>query len=386
MKRIVLSLLACLGILAATGASVFALFLAKPAPKQEPRTERDPVVEVLVVQPETIPLRIPAQGMVQASRVTQLAAEVAGRVTWVAPQFKAGGRFASGEDLIRIDPADYEAALANARAGLSDAELNLVNEEARAEQALRDWKRLGSSLAPSDLTLRKPHLKSAEARIVAAKAAVQEAERKLARTRIQAPFAATIDSIQTELGSYLAPGQPVANVLAGPPYEVRLPLALDDYTLVSSPGGSSAPAVRFRTRAGGVDHAWEGRVIREEGQMERESRSVYLVAEVSPKDRNDRVMQPGLFVQAEVEGNLLRNVFRVPLQAFQGEDQLILIGPGDQVEFRDVSVLRREGDIAMVSQGLNPGERVCLTALDVFIDGMKVDPRPVAAQPPGPLP
>jgi len=356
---------------------VVAVPLTRPTPEKTEEPEDYPVVEVLEAQPETVDLRLPTQGTVLASRTTRLAAGVAGRITWVSPEFEAGGRFEEGEELVRIDSSDYEAALAEARATLADARLNLANEEARAEQALRDWKRLGSPGQPNDLTLRKPQLEAARTRIEAAEAAVQRAQRNLDRTHVRAPYAATLDEIHTELGSYLAPGSPVADLLAGPPYEVRLPLSLDDYTLLPPDRKSTRPTVCFRATAGGRTYAWKGEVIREEGKVDRSSRSIYLVAEVSPRNEPDGILQPGLFVQAKIEGRRLEDVYPVPLQAFQGRNQLVLVGPEDRIEFRDVAVLRNQGDLALVSRGLNPGDRVCLTTLDAFLDNMRVDPRPV---------
>ena len=64
---------------------------------------------------------------------------------------------------------------------------------ARAEQAVRDWEKLGLNRDPSDLVLRKPQLVSARARITAAEAAVDKAMRDLERTEIRAPYDCRIE-------------------------------------------------------------------------------------------------------------------------------------------------------------------------------------------------
>lgn len=347
----------------------------KPEAEKEPTVRALPVVEVAAVKQETLKLELPSQGMVEPARETQVASEVAGKVVWVSDKFEAGGQFAKGEAMIRLETADYESALAQAKSSKAQAELVLATEEAQAEKALRDWQRLGRGGKPTDLTLRKPQIASAKAQIDAARANVEKAQRDLARTEIKADYDSRLEAISVELGSYLAPGDPVANVYAVAPFEIRLPLSLDEFALI----GTNPNAV-LKTKAGGQSFEWKGKVVRQEGVIDRASRSVFLVAEVSPRPSDIAIMQPGLFVQAEVEGRTIRNAVRVPLKAFYGEDRLVLVGPDNRLKFRTVTVLRRQGDEAIVTAGLDQGERICLTPIEAVIEGMEVKIREIEAE------
>ncbi len=348
------------------------LLKLKPEAEKAPTVRALPVVEVASVEKETLKLELPSQGMVEPARETQLAAEVAGKVVWVSEKFEAGGQFTKGEPMIRLEKADYESALAQAKATKAEAELMLATEEAQAEKAYRDWQRLGRGGKPTDLTLRKPQIASAKARIEAAKANVEKAQRDLVRTEIKADYDSRLEKISVELGSFLTPGAPVANVYAVAPFEIRLPLSLDEFALV----GDNPKAV-LKTQAGGQTFEWNGNVVRQEGVIDRASRSVYLVAEVSPRPSDIAIMQPGLFVQAAVEGRTIRDAVRVPLKAFYGEDRLVLVGPDNRLKFRTVNVLRRQGDEAIVTAGLDQGERICLTPIEAVIEGMEVKIREV---------
>ena len=68
-----------------------------------------------------------------------------------------------------------------------------AQEQARAEQALTDWQRLGQAGdPPSDLVLRKPQLQAARARVASARSALAKARLDLERTTIVAPFSGRV--------------------------------------------------------------------------------------------------------------------------------------------------------------------------------------------------
>ena len=174
-------------ILLAAGSITAMLVIFKPDAAE--LTQERPItsVEVIAVQPQSIQLTVSSQGTLLPTVETDLIAEVSGRVIKVSDSFRIGNHFRKGDRLIKIDPADYEAAAANASADLADAELALAQELAQSEQAAADWQALGDGKA-SDLTLRKPQLAQAKARIASAEARLKRALRDLARTEIIAPY------------------------------------------------------------------------------------------------------------------------------------------------------------------------------------------------------
>lgn len=225
-----------------------------------------------------------------------------------------------------------------------------------------------------DLTLRKPQLASARARLEASKAALEKAGRDLSRTEVQAPFAGRIRQTKTELGAYLKPGSPVVEYYTTEPYELRMPISLDELQFVKNvkQGGRGA-AVEIVTAAGGELFTWKGEVTRNESEIERSSRSVYLVALMEGKSEGEGIrLQPGLFVQARIEGGMLKGAVEVPMKAFQDLEHVLVVDDKMRIRIRRVRVVRREGDVAIIAEGLKEGERVCLTALSDVIDGMEV--------------
>jgi RND family efflux transporter MFP subunit len=328
-------------------------------------------VRVATVKQETMPVELPSQGMVEAVRVTTLASEVAGQVVRVSDKFQTGQLFEEGDVMVELDAADYQAALTQAEATAADARLAEVTEKARAEQAVRDWMKLAGNEKPTDLAARKPHLESAAAKVKAAEAAVVKARRDLDRTKIKAPFKGRLRAKHTELGSYLAPGARVAELYSIGSYEVKLPLSLDDFSFL--PEKWEGAEVMLQADVAGNKKVWKGRVRRVEGEVDRNSRSAQIVAEVSEAGVDDLVMKPGLFVSAGVKGRLLENVIPVSRKAFLDESRVLVVTPDNKVTFRNVKVLRGDAGRQFVSSGLKEGERVVVSALGAPVEGMDVE-------------
>lgn len=357
--------------------AIFGMMVANRAepPKVEPH-KHVPSVRAITVQPADIAIKLPSQGMIESRQVTTLASEVAGRVIRVSPKFNTGELFEEGEILLELEPADYEAALRQAEASLADARLAEATEKARAEQAVRDWGKLAGKEKPGDLAVRKPHLESAASRVKAAEAAVVKATRDVERTAIKAPFRGKLRAKFTELGSVLAPGARVAELYSADALELRLPLSLDDYSFLDA--DTTKAGVRLHTSIGGKEHAWQAKVSRLEGDVDRGSRSVYLVAEVVDTKADDTLMKPGLFVRAEVGGTTLKNVTRVPRAAFLDEKRVLVVHPDNTIHSRELRVVRGEGAHQIVSGGLEQGDRVVVSTLASPVEGMAVEVVPAA--------
>ncbi len=369
--RTIVTILICLGLIGGAVFAVKTLAFLKPEAKKVEKERILDAVEVMAAKPTDVDLQIPTQGLVEPARTTSLASEVAGKVASVSAAFEVGGRFATGEVLLELDSADYQAALTQSKATLADSEAALAQEQARADQAIRDWKKISPGTKPNALAAREPQLASARARVAAAKDAVVKAERDLERTKLKAPFDGRIKSTSTELGSYVTPGAPIATFDSTEGYEVRLPLSLDDYAFIKETSKDAPAEVAFSAKIGGRSYTWKGHIIRLEGEVDRASRSVRIVAQVDSKDE-DPLLQPGLFLKAEVEGRTLKNVYRVPRSAFLDEETILVVQPDNRITFRELDVLRPDGTDLLVSAGLKPNEKVCLTTLAAPIEGMEV--------------
>ena len=101
-----------------------------------------------------------------------------------------------------IDPSDYESAVARAEFTLEQARLSLAQEEARGEQAKKEWSSLSKGEA-SPLALREPQLQAEAANVEWAEAALDKARRDLDRTTIRAQFAGMVREKRADVGQYV---------------------------------------------------------------------------------------------------------------------------------------------------------------------------------------
>lgn len=370
-----------LGIIAFAAGCVALLWITKPEAGKKEDVVSLPIVEVLSVTVSQQTFDIPSQGIVKADRRTMLASEVAGKIEKVDDLFEMGSTVKKGATLVQVESSNYIAALAQAKSALADAESALATEKARADQAARDWRKLGNGGPASDLVLRKPQLASAEARVDSAKANQRKAERDLESTAIKAPFDAVIASTSTEVGSYLSPGATVAELFETDPYEVHLPLSIDDLAFLRSDAdGKLVGDVTISATASGITRTWPGKVVRTSGEIDQATRSLHLIVEIGKSSSTGGiVMRPGLFIEAAIKGREIQNVVAIPFRAFLDLERVVTVDPDNKLRFRNVSVLHREGNTVYVAEGLSPGERVCLTEIPDMVEGMRVEPQVVTA-------
>ncbi len=372
-------------LLAAGAYGAWWMIESRPDVETRPPARVVPMVRVMPVRMENRQLRVISQGTVVPRTESDLVAEVAGRVTFVSPALAAGGFFEDGELLLTIDRADYELALSRAEAEIAQALLRLEQEKAEAEVARREWEQLGSLADAPPLVLRRPQLIQVETSLGAAQAAFEQARRDLERTEVRAPYAGRVRQKSVDVGQYVARGARLARIYAVDVAEIRLPLpdrelAFIDLAL-SHRGGAvewTGPEVLVRTEFAGRLHAWRGRIARTEGEIDPQTRMVYVVAQVSDPygpgaDSSRPPLAVGMFVEAEILGRWVNRVVVLPRTAVRDSGQVYVVDSEGTLRFREVEVLRWESEQVIVSSGLREGEMVCLSPLETAVDGMAVE-------------
>lgn len=389
--KTVLKILLPLAALAAGGFIAWTMVQSRPVVETRPPEVVPPLVRTMEAHPQRVRLKIRTQGTVVPAMVSTLVPEVAGRVSWVSPSLAPGAFFEEGEPLLTLDPRDFELAVVRIGAQLAQAEARLAREEAESEVARQEWEELGTGRA-TPLFLRIPQLEEARAAVAAARAALEQAELDLERTRLRAPFAGRVLEKNVDLGQFVNRGNPVATLYAVDYAEVNLhvpdaELAYVDLPLSFHAGeNASGPPVRLEASFGGREQVWTGRVVRTGAEIDPRSRMVQVVARVEdPFGRGGRAagvpLAPGMFVEAEILGRTFDGVMVLPRAALRGPDEVLVVDEEDRLRFRRVRVVRADGEEVLVDSGLEAGERVCLSPLDTVVDGMRVRTDPAEALP-----
>ena len=385
MKRTMarfLHVLAPLVVLGAAGLGAYTMILNRPDVQTELPALKPPGIRVHRVTFQDLELRVTSQGTVSPRTESQLVPEISGRVIWVAPFFASGGFFDPGDVLLKIDPYDYEQAIISDRAQLAEARLRLAREDAEAEVAHREWEEIGRG-APRALTLREPQLEDARAAVAAAEASLDRAKRNLDRAELRAPYAGRVRRKNVDIGQFVTVGSAVATIYAVDYAEIRLPLPDEELAYLDLPlsyRGSQnqvGTPVTLRARFAGRTHAWQGRIVRTEGEIDPVSRMVHVVAQVKDpyapgRDPSRPPLAVGMYVEAEIAGRVATEVAVLPRAALSGPNQVLVADEESRLRFRTVELLRTTTEAIVVRAGLEAGEMVSVSPLEAVTDGMKV--------------
>jgi multidrug efflux pump subunit AcrA (membrane-fusion protein) len=137
------------------------------------------------------------------------------------------------------------------------------------------------------------------------------------------------------------------------------------------------PTVILRARFAGEEHTWQGRIVRTEGELDPKTRMINIVAQVqSPYERSGSrpPLAVGLFVEAEIIGKRVDNVFVLPRSALQANEQVYVVTDENRLSFREVAIIREVGEDIYITGGLKRGETISLSTVNNAIEGMLVRP------------
>ena len=354
---------------------VFTLMLKlKPeAEFQKPKVAPQ-VVETMAAYPSEVRAKINSQGTIRPEHEIIITSEVSGKVEWISTKFLDGAGFSIGDTLMKIEKRDYELALISRESSLFQARLALEREEAEANLANIEWKRVGKGDA-SSLTLREPQLAQARAVLAAAEAAYEQSKRNLKRTEVIAPFDGRVRKKMVDIGANLVPGSRIADIYNTLNYEVRLPVADKDIPFLGIPLDgttlleSGRPRVLLKTSYGGDTFQANGYIVRSESQIDPKTRMISVIATI-PMNKMNKKLKVGMFVNAEIDGLSFKNITVVPRSAVKND--MIWVVEDNYLRKKSVEVIRFEDDLAFIADGLNKNDRVLVTRLDSYVDGMPV--------------
>jgi len=368
-------------IVGAIGAFI-AMGALKPTPEEkEDVVKAIPVLTTLAVQ-EDVTLEINIQGEVQPRTQINLVPQVSGLITYMSPKFIEGGRFNKGDLLVRIEPAEFELRVTQAKANVAQAETVIAREKSEAAIALLDWKDLGQKGDPTPLTLREPQMAEAHAQLASAKARLAEAELQLARTSLYAPFTGRVTMRQVDQGAFVSVGTPLGEIYSTNVMDVRLPMTHEELRRAGlslgfeASGGTSGLPVKLFTTVAGQYCEWPGHIVRTDSRFDSQTRVLHAYVEIldpfGANASNGIPLAPGLFVNAAVEGQKLDSVIVIPRSALRGNDK-VYVADGGTLSIKTVEVLSSNRDQAMLGGGIDIGESVITSPIRGAADGIKIE-------------
>lgn len=415
-------------------------------PAQTAKPVVPPPVETQVLDPEIRTFTIHTDGNVEPRRVAVLSAQVSG-VVIEKPETIESGRAVRADDLLlKIDPQEYQIELEQLAAELLqvDADLSRLDAEEDGQQALLKLAQREAELAAAAFARLKglvgvdaagiADLEAAEQSELKARTSVkmlenasrlipeqrkrlqaqrkltelrqQEAQLKLDRTTVTAPFDGIVSSIAVERGNSVLAGDILLSVEDTSSMEVACTLKSDDlYWLWNSvaPKNTESPtretvdseldnaifadipasAATVTWQTAGRQFQWTGRLSRfEGGGFDDRTRTVpcrVLVEHSTPRDESDGppALMRGMFVSVELEVVPRDPLWRIPARAVQPDGQVWTVNSG-VLRVHSIEPVRTLPDGVLVradSSGLKAGDHVVITQMTTPLDGNQVRER-----------
>ncbi len=385
LTRLLLPVLILLG--AAGGAR--ALFLVAPTAKRDKPPPRVALVETIEVESARVPAKLQATGIVEAALEVVVVPEVTGRVIWLNESFEPGGRFKKGETLLRLEASEYGLLVKQEKTRVNRAELDLKIERGRQRIAEKEWALIGPGAdeQEKELGLRKPHLASSKSELLGARAGLNRAKLSLGRTVLRAPFNATVVEEAVDVGQVVGPSSRLATLIGTDRFWVKVavsPSRLAELSIpeVNAKQGSRAIVLQETGQAGGFEY--EGRILRLVSRLDPQTRTAQLLVGIdNPLAVRDGgvPLLPGSFVNVELIGNEISDVFMIPRDALEDGERVWIVTDEGTLARKAVHV-RWADRTQLYVTGLDSGDHVVTSPLSLPIEGMKVDKRDSKSKPP----
>jgi len=366
-------------ILALGGLGYNYLARKEAKPRRKPPQKIAPMVRVQTLTPVTMAVKVAAMGTVRPAREMTLKSRVAGQVVHLSPHFTPGGLLKAGEEVVRIDDADYTIAVIRAQGSLTEAQHALNVEMGHQQVARKEWELLNGQATDRDanqeLALRKSHLAKARAQVAAAQAALEKARLDLGRTRLSAPFNAMVRTRRIEEGSYVGAQENLATLVGTDTYWVQVSLPVNRLAWLQVPRNGDiqgSPAEIRHTQSG----TYGGRVIRLLGDLSDTGRMARLLVEIpdplglKSRDAKNTPLLLGEYVRITITGKELADVYAIPRTALRDNQYIWLAQPDNTLEIRSVAPLWRDAEHIFLKKEVRSGERLIVSELAGPVTGM----------------
>jgi len=331
---------------------------SKPEPAPEPVR---PVLSTIVSAQNQAQLGRFA-GDIEARYQSALGFRVNGRIA--RREVDVGAQVAAGDLLAVLDPTDQQNRLRSSQGDLARVEAQYVNAQANARRQQELFDQGVGAQAQLDIAL--TNLKTAKASRDQAQAAVGQGRDQLSYSELRADHAAVVTEWRADAGQTVTAGQEVVT-LARPDIKeavIDLPAEL---------AGRLPVGVKMQVAA----------------QLDPSVQTTGTVREIEPQaDSSTRTRRARLTLAETPDGLRLGTAISVTLSSAitpqielpltslldnQGKTLVWVVDPQAlTVATRDVQIISRSADRALVGAGVQPGERVVTAGVHSLKAGQKV--------------
>jgi membrane fusion protein (multidrug efflux system) len=340
-----------------------------------------PEVVVEPVQVRDMPVQAEFTGEVRGGQDVEIRARVAGFLQ--SQHYTEGGLVRKGDLLFVIDPKPFQATAARAQADMAEA-------QARHNRAVIQVNRLRPLVAQhavsqQDLDNAMASEEASRAGVAAAEAQLRSARIDLGYTRVTSPINGVAGNRQADIGSFVGSPQPTVLTVVSSLDSVRFDFTISESEYLAYARATKAQAGKRRQAGPGLELVLaDGSVFPQKGQVTVVGRGVSTETGTLPIQATfpnpGGLLRPGQFGRVRLPITTRKNAVVIPqrsVQELQGTYNVFVVSPDSVAQVREIKVANRSGSDWIVSEGLEPADRIVVEGLQKVRPGTKV--RPTAA-------
>jgi len=321
--------------------------------------------ELTEVKAEDVVEWIRAVGSIHADQQVELSAEVGGRLAEI--EVEVGDLVEEGDLLARLDDERLRIARDLARAEVEMAGANLEKSRRDAQRQVS----LYEGQVTSEFSLEQANLKARidEGQLKVAQARLSVAERDLADASIISPVEGEITRKHAEVGELVEAGTPLFEVAKID--RVKLVVHVSELEVTRLHKGQEA-GISVDGHPGVVFH---GAVNTISAQADPQTRA-FPVEILVVNDQAEKLL-PGFIGRARIRGRTFENAISLPEEVVVQSDgrRVVFVATGDTASARTVETGFADRGRLLITQGLEPGDRVIVTGQQSLRDGDRIQPR-----------
>jgi membrane fusion protein (multidrug efflux system) len=348
--------------------------------KKEKATNAPTDVEVAEVAKQDVQVAKEWVGSMDGSVNAVIRAQVQGYL--IKQLYTEGQLVKKGQAMFQIDPRTFQAAVNQARA-------DVAQKKARWDQTQANLARI-KPLAEQNAVSRKDlddaigNEASAHSAYDAAKAALDKAQLDLGFTYITSPITGIAGMARAQIGNLVGPGQSeeLTTVSDVNPIKVWVPISEQEFlhAQATRPAAGQPKRQIELFLADGTVYPQKGELAFADRQVDP-STGTLKVAVLFPNPGD--LLRPGQYARVRAVMESIPGALVVPQRAvneLQGSFQVAVVGTDNKVSVRTVKPGVKTGPLIVISEGLQPGERVVVEGLQKVKDGMTVNPKLVSME------
>jgi membrane fusion protein (multidrug efflux system) len=347
--------------------------------KEEKVQPQAPIVEVVEVIQKDVPVYGEWVGILDGSVNATIRAQVSGYL--IKQNYKEGDFVKKDQVLFEIDPRSYQAAVEEAKAQLAQTEArwqtakaNLARIKPLAEQSAVSKKDLDDAIGAEEST---------RASVWSARAVLDKAQLNLEWTKVTSLIDGIAGIAKAQIGNLVGPGsiEELTTVSTVDPIKCYASLSEQEYMRTQERRSKQVGKVPLDLiLSDGSTYSYKGEVAFADRQVDERTGTI-RVAAIFPNPQN--LLRPGMFSRVRAEMGIKKGALVIPQQAVsevQGRYLVAVVSPENKVSIKPVKVGQRFGQLWVVEEGLQAGEKVVAEGIQKVREGIVVNPKPFEAK------